>query len=77
MNNVDDNGKSNAIGLDWNVGWLEVANLESREENVKNDKRGAQKPYVASSHNHAKILHDCANWTEWGNLCCGLRRMFK
>ena len=50
--------------------------MESKEENERND-RGAQKPYIANSHDHAKISHDCANWTRGEKLCCRLRRMFE
>ena len=33
------NGKSNAIGLDRDLGWLEVVSLESKEENGRNEKK--------------------------------------
>ena len=32
------NGRSNAINLDWDLGWLDVANLESKEENWRINK---------------------------------------
>ena len=32
------NGRSNAIGLDWDFGYLEVVKVESKEGNGRNDK---------------------------------------
>lgn len=54
------NGRSNAIGLDQDLVWLEVANLESKEKNWKNDKEELKKSYIA-------ISHDCANWIKKRN----------
>ena len=45
-----------AIQLIWieSWGWLEVANLESKKENRRNNNKKAQKPYIGSSHYHVK-----------------------
>lgn len=47
-----------AIQLVWieSWGWLEVANLESEEENRRNNKKRTQKPYIGSSHDHVKTF---------------------